>query len=151
MKVYVGCDHAGFDGKKELLANLRRQFPQTEFIDLGTESSDRCNYPDFAIHVAEEVSGNRENRGILICGSGIGMSMAANRFRDIRAALCRSEEDARLSREHNDANVLCLGARTNTTDELFSMAKVWLTTGFEAGRHLQRLEIFNNLGESFES
>lgn len=151
MKIFVGCDHAAFNEKKELLSFLRKEFSNFQFIDVGTENSERCDYPDFAIRVAEEVSGKGGDvRGILLCGSGIGMSMAANRFRDIRAALCRSEEDARLSREHNDANILCLGARTNTISELQAMAKVWLRTGFEAGRHVQRIEIFNDLGESLE-
>ena len=114
MELVIGCDHAAFKEKAKLIENLGRAH---QITDVGTTSSSRVDYPLFAKKVCELVK-NSEKKGILICGSGIGMSMAANRYKGIRAALCRSQEDAHLSRAHNDSNVLCLGARINSVKEM---------------------------------
>lgn len=143
MKVILGCDHAAFEAKEELKKYLEESH---EVIDVGTYSSKRCNYPDFAKKLVKVVLG--ENiKGILICGSGIGVSMAANRYSGIRAALCRSPKEAELSIQHNNANVLCLGGRINTSDQLKDIAGAWFKAEFEGGRHSERLALFEDLGE----
>lgn len=139
----MACDHAAFEGKEGLKKHLSQKF---EIIDLGTDSSERCNYPDFAIKFAKAFQ-SEPHLGILLCGSGIGISIVANRFKGIRAALCRTANEAELSRQHNDANVLCLGARINSPQELIAISESWFASQFEAGRHGDRLAIFENLGE----
>ena len=142
MKIYIGCDHAAYDEKEELKAYLSENF---EVEDKGPFSGDRCNYPDFAAAVAKEVQ--KGEIGILLCGSGIGVSIVANRFSKVRAALCRTVEEAKLSRQHNDANVLCMGARISSMEDLKAMADAWLKEEFEGGRHSERIALFNELGE----
>lgn len=142
MKIYLGCDHAAFEAKEE----VKKILSQHDVEDLGAHGSERVNYPDFAKSVCEGVVTHDESRGILLCGSGIGMSMTANRFAGIRAALCRTLEEAELSRQHNDANVLCLGARTTDLNLLKQIVEKWLTTDFEEGRHTDRIALFNDLG-----
>lgn len=143
MKLYIASDHAAFNEKSVLLDYLKKSH---EVIDLGTYSLDSTNYPEWTKKLVEKV---REEKvpGILLCGSGIGVSMAANRFKDIRAALCRDEDDARLSRLHNNANVLCLSGRKSSPEELIKISEVFLNTNFEGGRHQTRVDQFNNLGE----
>jgi len=148
MKIFIGCDHAAYKEKESLKQALIED--NHELIDCGCFSEDRCNYPDFAKKVSREVLLNEGSRGVLICGSGIGISMVANRHEKIRAALCRTEEDARLSREHNDANILCLGARLTSFDKLILIANTWLQTSFEGNRHSQRIALFNDIGEKFK-
>ena len=134
MKIYIGCDHAAYDEKEELKKYL------TDFIDvedMGPFSDERCNYPTFASHVARKVQ--KEGRGILLCGSGIGVSMVANRFKGIRAALCRTPKEAILSRQHNDANILCIGARVSSMDDIKAMVNAWVKEDFQEGRHAQRI------------
>jgi ribose 5-phosphate isomerase B len=143
-KLFLACDHAAFQEKAVLFAWL--QSKKIEVIDLGCPSSDRCDYPNYAIECAKKIQQEPESRGILICGSGIGMSMVANRFRGIRAALVRNEEEAKLSRSHNNANVLCLGARLTSVESMKKIIECWFTTEFEGGRHEQRIALFNNLG-----
>ncbi|MHC4944049.1 MAG: ribose 5-phosphate isomerase B [Planctomycetota bacterium] len=138
MKIYIGSDHAGYAAKEAVKARLAQE--GHELVDAGTDSEDSCDYPDFALQVAHGVSRSNEDRGILICGTGIGMSIAANKIDGIRAALCHDEETARMSRAHNDANILCMGARILSENALYGIAKVWLSTSFEAGRHARRLE-----------
>ena len=142
MKIYIGCDHAAFEEKEALRDYLGGR---CEVVDKGPFSGDRCNYPDFAKAVAQEVQ--KGERGILLCGSGIGVSIVANRFSGVRAALCRTVEEAKLSRQHNDANILCLGARISTMDDMKSMIDAWLEEDFEGGRHSERIAIFNDWGE----
>lgn len=144
MKFFLGSDHAAFNEKNEVKKHLIKN--GLEVIDCGPESEERCNYPDFAIKVARCVSAG-EGRGILLCGSGIGVSMVANRFKRVRGALCRRREDARLSREHNDANVLCLGARISSLENILDIVDAWIETPFAGGRHEERIVIFNELGE----
>tara|TARA_R110000868_G_scaffold86182_1_gene241709 strand:+ start:1109 stop:1549 length:441 start_codon:yes stop_codon:yes gene_type:complete len=143
MKLILGCDHAAFEEKEVL-----KSFLQTlghDIVDVGTYSNERCDYPDFAEKAVKEILA-QSCLGILLCGSGIGISMAANRFSDIRAALCRSVKEAELSRQHNDANVLCLGARINSSEELAEITSAWLKATFEGGRHSDRVAKFNNWG-----
>lgn len=144
MKIFLGCDHAAFTEKEELKNFLESSEIAVE--DCGTYSSERCNYPDFARAVSERVARD-EGLGILICGSGIGVSMVANRFQNVRAALCRTKQDAELSRQHNNANVICLGARVTSLDDIKDITMTWLNTDFEGGRHSERIELFNLLGE----
>lgn len=146
MKIAIGCDHAAFD-MKEMVKHLL-QSQKIEVHDCGTYSLDRADYPDYAIKVSQAVVSGQAEKGILLCGSGIGVSIVANRFKGIRAALCRTECDAEMSRKHNDANVLCLGARVNSEEEIKKIISAWLSHSFEGGRHSDRLKIFENLGES---
>ncbi|OGQ94673.1 MAG: ribose 5-phosphate isomerase B [Deltaproteobacteria bacterium RIFOXYD12_FULL_57_12] len=140
MKIAIGCDHGGLGLKaavSALLATLGH-----EVVNHGCDSPDSVDYPGFAQSVCEAVLAGRCARGILICGTGIGMSMAANRFKGIRAALCHELFTARMSREHNNANVLCLGARVIGPGLAEEMVRVWMTTEFAAGRHQRRIEMF---------
>lgn len=133
----VASDHAGFELKEKLKQTLdRRGVP---YEDLGTRSADSVDYPDFAKKVAAAVSRGEAERGLLVCGSGQGMAMTANRFKGVRAALPFDEESARLSREHNDANVLALGGRTLDHGRAERILEVWLDTPFAGGRHANRV------------
>jgi ribose 5-phosphate isomerase B len=145
MKIVIGADHAAFE-MKEIVKNLLR-LKNIEVIDVGTMSAERCDYPDYAAKLSQEVLAQNLT-GILLCGSGIGVSIVANRFKGIRAALCRSPLDAEMARKHNDANVLCLGARSSSQEEIKGIIEAWLTHTFEGGRHSDRLKKFENLGES---
>jgi ribose 5-phosphate isomerase B len=138
--IVMGADHGGVELKKILAAHLSEK--GYEIVDVGTDSEASCDYPVYAFKVCDEVLA-RGCLGILICGSGIGMSMAANRVRGIRAALCTSEFHARLSRAHNDANVLCLGERITGTSHAVSIADTFLATQFEGGRHKRRVDLFD--------
>ncbi|OUR93472.1 ribose 5-phosphate isomerase B [Halobacteriovorax marinus] len=144
MKIYIGCDHAAFEEKEILKQHLIDLGHLVE--DVGTHKNERCDYPDYAAALAKGVAKD-DAKGILLCGSGIGVSMVANRFKGIRAALCRTEHDAKLSIEHNNANVMCVGARTNSIDEIKSMIDSWLFAEFQFGRHSDRIEKFTDLGE----
>ncbi len=148
MNLYLGSDHAAFAEKKSV-KDFFEQHPRNfeQIVDLGTLSDQRCNYPDYAIKVAKKIQGG-DCLGILLCGSGIGVSMVANRFRGVRAALCRTPEDAVLSRQHNDANVLCLGVRQSSVEEIQEIISAWLDASFEGERHEDRLKIFDQLGEA---
>lgn len=133
--IYLGSDHAGFDLKEK----LKIHFPQIHWIDCGPANTDRVDYPDFADRVVKEVL-KHQGRGVLICGSGQGMAMRANKYSGIRAALVWNEESTRLSRQHNNANVLCLGARLLDHELAFHLFEVFLSTPFEGGRHQGRVE-----------
>lgn len=137
MEIALGCDHGGLELKKELLPLLERA--GHGIVDFGTFTEDSVDYPDFADQVCAALKENRCARGILICGTGIGMSIAANRHRHIRAALCHEAFTARMSREHNDANILCLGARVLGIAIALDIVRVWLETEFAGGRHLRRI------------
>nr|MBP9675057.1 RpiB/LacA/LacB family sugar-phosphate isomerase [Bacteriovoracaceae bacterium] len=114
MKIFIACDHAAFEAKEALKVFFMRE--KLQVVDLGTNSNESVHYPHFAIKLSHEVLKHPDYCGILLCGTGIGVSIVANKFKGIRAALCRSVEDAKLSREHNNANVLCLGARSNSIE-----------------------------------
>lgn len=133
----IASDHAGFELKEKLKAHLSSL--GVAFQDLGTQSSESVDYPDYARKVAEAIARGDAERGVLVCGSGQGMAMTANRFRGVRAALPFDELTARLSREHNDANVLALGGRVLPADAALRILDVWLETPFAGGRHAGRV------------
>ena len=141
MKVSIACDHGGFSLKSSIVSLLGELGHQV--IDQGAFSEESVNYPDYASLIVADVEKGVVDRGILICGTGIGMSMAANRSRKIRAALCHELFTARMSREHNDANVLCLGARVVGPGLALEMVKVWMSTDFAGGRHQERVSMFS--------
>jgi len=145
MKVCFGADHGGYR-LKEVLLKYARELGY-ECIDFGTFSEDSVDYPDFAIKVALAVSRGEADRGVLICGTGIGMCICANKIKGIRASLCHNEYTARMSRLHNDANVLCLGGRVLGEEVAKGILKVWLETEFEGGRHLRRIMKIHKLEE----
>ncbi len=143
MVVYIGCDHAAFDAKEALKAELQQTL---EVVDCGTFDHVRCDYPRYARAVAQRVHGG-EGQGILLCGSGAGVCMAANRYAGVRATVCRTAEEAQLAVAHNNCNLLCLGARFSSSEQILTIARAWLTAQFEGGRHAQRLAQFEDLGE----
>ena len=140
MKVAIGCDHGGLD-LKDTVKSVLIEFGH-EIDDQGCNSSESVDYPNFAKAVSLLVKEGECERGILICGTGIGMSMAANRIPGIRAALCHEMFSARMSREHNDANVLCLGARVIGQGLAAETVRTWMTTDFAGGRHQRRIDMF---------
>lgn len=135
--VAIAADHAGFDMKCALAAELGAL--GYEVLDLGTSARDAVDYPDFAHALAQAIETGRAQRGVLVCGTGIGMSIAANRHAAIRAALCHDGLTARLARQHNDANVLALGARVIGLDTAKDCLKVFFSTAFEGGHHARRV------------
>jgi ribose 5-phosphate isomerase B len=137
MKIAIGADHAGFVLKEQLRRDLAGD--GHEVVDFGTNSQESCDYPDYAQSVAREVAHGRSDRGILVCSTGIGMAMAANKVAGVRAAHVGSEDEARLTREHNDANVLTLGAKYLDEPRALAMARIFLETEFAGGRHSRRL------------
>ncbi|NWF53339.1 MAG: ribose 5-phosphate isomerase B [Syntrophaceae bacterium] len=145
MKIALGSDHAGFELKEDLRAYLTER--QVAFLDLGTFSEAPVDYPDVAAKVAEKVCRGEVARGLLICGTGIGMSIVANRFAGVRAALCHDIYTARISREHNDANILALGGRLIGKGLAREILKTWLETEFQGGRHERRVQKISALGE----
>ncbi len=135
-RIPIAGDHAAPELKAALIQTLK----EFAFDDLGPSDESRVDYPDYAAKVAKLVSSGKSPRGILICGSGIGMSIAANKFPGVRAAVVESVEAAKLCREHNDANILCLGARLLTTEKAIEITKAFLTTPFSSGdRHIARI------------
>jgi ribose 5-phosphate isomerase B len=137
MKIAIAADHAGFALKEQLRLKLAEA--GHEVTDFGTGSTDSCDYPDYAQQVAREVGAGRSDRGILVCSTGIGMAMAANKVAGVRAAPAQSEDEVRLTREHNDANVLTLGARYLDEDRGFGLVRIFLETEFAGGRHARRV------------
>jgi ribose 5-phosphate isomerase B len=138
MKIAIGNDHAGLQAKQRMRDRLAQQGHAV--TDCGTGATDSVDYPDFARAVAEAVAAGRAERGILVCGTGIGMSITANKVRGVRAAKCNDPYEARMSRAHNDANVLCLGARVVDASVMDEIVDGFLRTDFEAGRHARRVE-----------
>lgn len=138
MKLCIGSDHAGFVLKTELIVQLKEAGYVVE--DLGTDSEASCDYPDIAQDVGRAVAAGRFPLGILICGTGVGMSMAANKIEGVRAALCSETFSARMARRHNDANVLCLGARVTGDGLASSVVEAFLDDEFEGGRHARRVD-----------
>lgn len=138
MKITIASDHAGFT-QKEMLKKHLEQLGHN-ITDCGTSSEERCDYPDFGSKAAKLVSEGKVERGIFVCGSGIGMCMVANRYKSVRAAVIRDENDAILSREHNDANVACFGSRVTSIETIKTLTDIFLKTPFAAGRHQIRVE-----------
>lgn len=139
MKVAIGADHAGFEEKE----NIKKTLDELgiEYVDLGTNSLDSVDYPNFGKAVGEAVAKGEAEQGIVVCGSGIGISIAANKVHGVRAALVWNEETAQLARQHNDANVLAIGARTTPAGTIPNIVKAWFNAKFEGGRHQRRVDL----------
>ena len=138
MKIAIGSDHRGFEVKRRIAAVLANLGHEVE--DMGTHGRESVDYPDLAFQVAQAVSAGRAERGILVCGTGIGMCIAANKVRNVRAAPCHDCITAEMSRRHNDANVLCLSGDLLGQELIERMVRIWLETEFESGRHARRVE-----------
>ncbi len=138
MKIAIGADHAGFELKEKIKQRLAQQ--GIEVHDQGTVSNESVDYPDFARKVGEQVAAHQVDYGVLVCGSGIGMAIAANKVPGVRAANVTTEFEAQMSREHNDANVLAVGARILKDDQAFAIVDKWLHTPFAGGRHQRRVD-----------
>ncbi len=140
MKIAIGADHGGYEYKESIKSTL--QAKGYEVIDFGTNSNESCDYPLFAKAVSKSVVSKECDRGILICGTGIGMSIVANKFKGIRAALCSDEFSAKATREHNDSNILCMGARVIDKDLALKITAIWLETPFSnEERHIRRINM----------
>jgi ribose 5-phosphate isomerase B len=138
MKIAIGSDHRGYEAKTRLVDSLRRQ--GHDVLDVGTGGRDSVDYPDLAFSVARMVGAGQAERGILFCGTGIGMCIAANKVKGVRAAPCHDPLTAEMSRRHNDANVLCLSADLLGEEAIERMVRLWLETPFDGGRHARRVE-----------
>ena len=143
MIIAIASDHAGFDQKESLKKYLEQQ--GNNVIDCGCFSCDSVDYPDFGSKAAKLVSEGRAERGILVCGSGMGMCIVANRFTSVRAAVLRNEDEAKLSRDHNDANVACFGGRSSDMNTIKKLTDIFLTTPFGGGRHKRRVDKIDKL------
>jgi len=138
VKIAVGSDHAAFAHKQHIVETLREE--GHDILDVGCDSAESCDYPDFAKQVAQAVSKAQTECGILLCGTGLGMCMSANKVHGIRAAVCHDEYTTIMSRSHNNANVLCMGGRVLAADEAMHLVRIWLRTRFEGGRHKGRVD-----------
>jgi len=141
--IIIGCDHAAFNLKQTLIDYLEKN--QIVIKDVGTFNTDSVNYPDIAVKVASAISAKKYEKGILMCGTGIGMSIAANRFSGVRAALCNDLFSAQMSRRHNDSNILVIGGRVVGDILAIEILNKWLTTPFEEGRHKKRIEMLDTI------
>jgi RpiB/LacA/LacB family sugar-phosphate isomerase len=137
MKIAIGADHAGFSLKQRLRDKLKDS--GYEVIDYGTSNEESCDYPDFALAVARDVASGRADRGVLVCSTGVGMAIAANKVAGVRAALAAHPDEVRLCRAHNDANVLTVGAKYTDEKTAGAMVDLFLTTPFDGGRHARRV------------
>jgi ribose 5-phosphate isomerase B len=142
-KIALAADHAGYEEKEKIKRTLDEL--GVEYVDMGTASTDSVDYPDYARKVGEAVSDGAFEQGLLVCGSGTGMAIAANKIRGVRAAVAWNEDIARLAREHNDANVLALPARFMSDEEAAKVLKAWFAADFEGGRHAKRVEKITEL------
>ncbi len=138
MTIAIGCDHAGIELKREIVSLLQEL--RIECLDYGTDTPQSVDYPDFGEKVSKDVSSGKVERGILICGTGIGMSIVANKFPGVRASLCNELFTAKMSRLHNDANILVLGGRIVGRDLAKEIVRIWVSTPFEGERHAKRLQ-----------
>lgn len=137
MRISIGCDHGGFNLKEQVVKYLQEKY---EVVDYGCYGLDSCDYPVFAKKVADDVSNNKSDFGILICTTGIGMSITANKFKNVRAALVTNLESAHLTRMHNNSNVICLGAKFTPYEEAIAYIDAFLSEQFEGGRHQRRVD-----------
>ena len=142
-EILIAADHGGYSLKEEVKNYL--QDNGYTVIDLGTHSKESVDYPDFAAAVAQKISNNEYSLGILMCGTGIGISIAANKFPNVRAALVHDEFSAKMAKVHNNANILVLGGRTTTPERAKKLVTIWLNENFEGGRHTRRLEKINSI------
>jgi ribose 5-phosphate isomerase B len=143
MRIAVGSDHRGYQIKGKLVTLLRAD--GHEVIDYGTQSDQAVDYPDYAVAVAKQVADGKAERGVLICGTGFGMAIAANKFKGVRAATCADEVMAEMCRRHNDVNVLCLPGDLIGDRPVGDLVRIWLATEFEGGRHSRRVEKINHI------
>ena len=141
--IAIGADHGGYKLKEEIKKYLEEK--EIKYKDLGTYEEESVDYPDIASKVSQEVQKNRENQGILICRSGIGMSIVANKFKGIRCALCHNEYTAKYSRLHNNSNILAMGADDVDINEAIRILRMWLATNFEGGRHEERIKLIEEI------
>tara|TARA_B100001123_G_scaffold196111_1_gene223448 strand:+ start:235 stop:648 length:414 start_codon:yes stop_codon:yes gene_type:complete len=132
--IFIASDHAGYKLKRSIISKIKK------IIDLGPKSTESVDYPDYAKKLAKKVASNKGSFGILICGSGMGMSIAANKTKNVRAALCYSAKNTKLSRLHNNANIITLGERLINKNKAINLVKIFLRTKFEGGRHLRRIK-----------
>jgi len=142
MRIAVGSDHAGFHMKQALASHLREL--GHEVVDCGTHSEERVDYPDFGAAVGRAVAGGDAEAGVCVCGSGIGIAMAANKIAGIRAATVHDATSARLAREHNDANAISLGQRLLSIEQALEIVDIWLETQFQGGRHIRRIRMIDD-------
>jgi ribose 5-phosphate isomerase B len=149
MTIAIGCDHAGVALKNEILPTLREL--SIQWKNVGTDDEKSVDYPDFGERVSEMVSNGDVERGILICGTGIGMSIVANKFPGVRASLCHDPYSAEMSRLHNDANILILPGRIIDSSRAKEIVKIWFTTDFEGGRHQRRIDKIKTIEERLKS
>lgn len=143
MRISIASDHAAYNQKQEIIKYLLDK--KIEILDLGTDSTESVDYPIFGQKVAKSILEKNADKGIVICGTGIGISIAANRYKNIRATLCNTVEHAEMARKHNDSNVLALGGRTTSLNDLKSIVGVWLATDFEGGRHQTRIDLIEKI------
>ena len=136
-KIYIASDHAGFKLKSSILSKFAKK---KKLIDLGPNSSISVDYPDYAKKLSKKIASNKGSLGILICGSGMGMAITANKIKNVRAALCYSNKNTKLSRLHNNANIITLGERLISKKKAISLINIFLSTKFEGGRHLRRIK-----------
>ncbi len=146
MKIAIGADHAGFEVKEKIKKQLAEM--NLEVVDLGTNSLDSVDYPDFGAAVGRYVAAGKADEGIIVCGSGIGIAIAANKIHGVRAAQAWNAETARLARQHNDANILSIGARVLPAEEIPKIVRAWFDAKFEGGRHAARIEKISDLEKS---
>lgn len=142
LRIAIGSDHGGYEYKEQIVSHLKEK--GYECVDVGTYSSDSCDYPVIARTVTTKITAGEADRGILICGTGIGMSIVANKVKGIRAALCGDTFSARASRAHNNSNVLCLGERVIGINLAMDIVDIWLESKFEGGRHQRRVDMMEN-------
>ncbi len=142
LRIAIGSDHGGYEYKEQIVSHLKEKV--YECVDVGTYSTDSCDYPVIARAVTTKITTGEADRGILICGTGIGMSIVANKVKGIRAALCGDTFSARASRAHNNSNVLCLGERVIGINLAMDIVDIWLESKFEGGRHQRRVDMMEN-------
>lgn len=143
LKIAIGADHGGFELKEKIIEYLKEK--NIEYKDFGTFSNDSCDYPKYAKEVAQAVSKGQYDKGILVCGSGIGVSITANKVKGIHAALCWNLATAKSARTHNNSNILCLGQRQLDEELAIEIVNVWLNSEFEGGRHQKRIDMIDKL------
>lgn len=143
MIIPIASDHAGFEAKEKVKAWLEEMDHMP--VDFGTHSDESVDYPDFAVQVAEKVNNGEHEKGILICGSGQGMCMTANKYKNVRAALVYDDKSAKMTRQHNNANILCLPGRELSDENLKKIVEIWLNTDFDGGRHERRVNKIHDL------
>jgi ribose 5-phosphate isomerase B len=147
MKIAIGNDHTGIDFKQEIISHLKEKGYEVQ--DFGTQSTERTDYPLYAEKVCKSLVDGGTELGVLICGTGVGMCITANKFHGIRAVVCTEPYTALMSRKHNDTNVLCLGARVLGIEMAYMILDEWLATDFEGGRHQQRLDIIRGVEDEY--